>query len=127
MWYENAFGKEKIDFMFNGQFSLAHVRLERVWLNSARDLELEFLCNDIPDTIPDKWRRQGFNAINVKLRTLDVVSLHIRGARLGFFCSPSIETCVDRSAMVVVVDGFELNCEARFLDVHEFTGYKDDR
>jgi hypothetical protein len=127
MWFENAVGKEKIRFMFGGEFSLADVQLESICLHQMRNLQLQFLCKNIPKVFPDKWRGSGFNAISLVLSLGEIICLDIRGSRVGFLCTPEVRYISEKTVLCLGSDDLNLKCEANFLTIDGFTPYIDER
>lgn len=127
MWFENAIGKEQIKFMFNGEFSLVDVQLENIFLHEMTSLQLQFLCKNIPKSIPEKWRGKGFNSISLVFSVGEIISLDIRGNKVGFICTPEIRSFPGKTILCIESNNLKINCEARFLIIDGFTPGIDER
>ncbi|WP_084596244.1 Imm50 family immunity protein [Pseudomonas massiliensis] len=127
MWFKDAIGREKIDHMFAGNFPLEDVQLESLTFHGSKDLRLQFLCKNIPGVVPDKWRRQRYNAISLTFSMINIYSLNIQGGEIGFVCAPRLSTCSEKSVLNIENCNFKLDCESRFLVVEGFTPYIDER
>ncbi|WP_240630261.1 Imm50 family immunity protein, partial [Brenneria alni] len=62
MWFKYAVGKEKINFMFNNDFSLLGLELISFSFNHS-SLYLSFSCRNIPEKYPIKWNKNSFNSL----------------------------------------------------------------
>ncbi|PWC09220.1 hypothetical protein B4923_20625 [Brenneria roseae subsp. americana] len=127
MWFGHAIGKEKIQFMFDNELSIQHVEVGSFSLERFSDLKLHFFCNDIPKKIPEKWRGAGFNALSLVIVFGDVTQLNVVGSKVGFFCSPLINSSSDHSEITIKNSDLDFYCRSRFLTIESITPYIDER
>ncbi|ACZ76164.1 conserved hypothetical protein [Dickeya parazeae Ech586] len=127
MWFEHAIGKEKIKFMFDNELSIQRIEVNSFSLERFSDLKLHFFCNEIPRKYPVKWRGEGFNALSVVVVFGDVTQLNIVGSRVGFFCSPLINSSNGYSEITIKNSDLDFYCRSRFLTIESITPYIDDR
>lgn len=127
MWFENAIGKEKIKFMFNNNFNIKNIEVNNFSLEHFSDLKIRFYCNDIPKKYPIKWNEEGFNAMSLVVTFGDVIQFNVTGSRVGFLCSPIINSLKEFSEITIKHHGFYFYCKARFLTIESITPYVDER
>lgn len=85
MWFQNALGKEKIQFMFNNELDVKLVELHGFSMECFSDLKFKFICKNIPKKYPEKWNKESFNAISLVITFENITQLDITGSRIGFF------------------------------------------
>jgi hypothetical protein len=127
MWFESAIGKEQVEFMFGGEFSLVDVQLENIFLHRMTSLRFQLICKNIPEIVPRKWKEKGFNVINLVFSMGEIHSLDIQGCKVGFICTPEIRSFPEKTILRIENDDLKLNCEARFLTIEGFTPGVDER
>ncbi|MFO6296775.1 Imm50 family immunity protein [Rahnella selenatireducens] len=127
MWFQNAIGKEKIEFMFNNEFNIQPIEINFFSLGRFSDLNFHFCCKNLPKKHPEKWDKKRFNALNLVVTFGDVIKLDISGSRVGFFCSPTIVSLKDYSEIKIKCDDLNLHCKSKFLTIEEITPYLDER
>lgn len=127
MWFRNALGKEKIQFMFNNELSIQSVEISSFSLERFSDLKFNFYCKEIPSKYPGKWSKEGFNALSLVVTFGDVIQLDITGSRVGFFCSPIINSLKDYSEIKIKHNDLNLYCKSKFLTIEGVAPYIDER
>lgn len=127
MWFEYAIGNEKIRFMFDNEFSLDSIQLDSFRLHYYSTLQLHFLCKNMPDIYPEKWKKEKINAISLILNLGDILYLEVKGKEVGFICSPDIVTGKEKSSIKIINNDFHLQCESKFLTIESITPYIDER
>ncbi|WP_052145723.1 Imm50 family immunity protein [Xenorhabdus nematophila] len=81
----------------------------------------------IPATYPKKWDNNGFNAMNLVLSMSNINSFESKGSRVGFICSPKINSTHHDSSIEIINKDFYLLCNADFLTIDGITPYIDER
>lgn len=127
MWFQNAIGKEKIKFMFDNELSIQRIEVDSFSLERFSDLKFHFFCNEIPKKYPKKWNETGFNALSLIITFGDVIQLNVIGSRVGFFCSPIINSLSDYSEITIKNSDLDFYCRSRFLTIESITPYIDER
>lgn len=127
MWFQNAIGKEKIKFMFDNELSIQRIEVDSFSLERFSDLKFHFFCNEIPKKYPEKWNETGFNALSLIITFGDVIQLNVIGSRVGFFCSPIINSLNDYSEITIKNSDLDFYCRSRFLTIESITPYIDER
>ena len=127
MWFENAIGKEKIQFMFNNELNIENIEVDNFSLERFSDLKIRFYCKNIPKKHPEKWSKEGFNALSLVVTFGDVIQFDFTGSRVGLFCSPIIKSQKEHSEITIKHKDFDLYCKARFLTIEGVTPYIDER
>jgi len=127
MWFENAIGKEKIKFMFDNELCTQDIEIYNFSLERFSDLKFRFFLKNIPKKHPDKWSKEGFNAISMEITFGDVIQLDITGSRVGFSCSPEIISLKDCSEIKIEHESLSLYCKSKFLTIDAITPYIDER
>lgn len=127
MWFQNAIGKEKIQFMFDNELSMQHVEVSSFSFERFSDLRFHLFCKEIPTKYPDKWKKDGFNALSVVITFGDVIQLSATGSRIGFFCSPIINSYGDYSEITIKHNELDFYCRSKFLTIESITPYIDER
>lgn len=85
MWFQNAIGKEKIQFMFHNELMIENIEIGSFSLERFSELKFHFYSNNIPKNYPEKWNKEGFNALSLLISFGDVIQLDVTGSRIGFF------------------------------------------
>jgi hypothetical protein len=57
MWFDNAIGKEKINFMFDGELSMELVEFDGFTFERFSDISCRFFTRKIP-SLPKKMGRE---------------------------------------------------------------------
>jgi hypothetical protein len=127
MWFKNAIGKEKIQFMFDNELHMQYVEIDSISLERFSDLKLKFLLKGMPLKHPEKWDKEEFNALNVEVTFGDLIQLNITGSRVGFFCSPVINSLSEYSEIKIEHKNLTLYCRAKFLTINSISPYIDER
>ena len=99
MWFDHANGNEKIKFMFNNELSIERVEFENVLVYDLSKVKIRFNSKDIPTTVPDKWKRNYFNAIYIDLVFVGLRRLILEGDRIGFECTPKFSYSGDITSL----------------------------
>jgi len=92
MWFKNAIGKEKIQFIFGNELNIKNIEISSFSLERFSDLKIHFFCREIPKKHPEKWKKDGFNALSLVINFGDVIHLNATGSGIGFFRSPEIKS-----------------------------------
>jgi len=127
MWFQNALGKEKIQFMFNNELDIQVVEIHGFSMENFSDLKFNFICKKIPKKYPEKWNKDIFNALNFDITFENITQLDITGSRIGFFCSPIIKSSPNLAEIKVEHNSFKLYCSSDFLTIGEIVPYLDER
>lgn len=128
MWFEHAYGKEKIKFMFDNELSLNGAECESILFYDLSKLRINFRTKHVPKKIPAKWDSQEFNALSVTLTLIGIDKLSLEGERIGFECTPVIEKLSDRILFRVSNgDAFYLSCAAEVIVIDSVEPYLDQR
>ncbi|MCE0826914.1 immunity 50 family protein [Buttiauxella sp. A2-C2_NF] len=127
MWFQHAIGKEKIQFMFDNELSVQHIEINSFCLERFSDLKFHFCCKNIPKKHPEKWDKERFNALSLVVTFGDIIEFDITGSRVGFFCSPIINSFKDYSEIKLKCNELSLYCRAKFLTIEGITPYIDER
>ncbi|MCO6540625.1 MAG: hypothetical protein J6569_10940 [Gilliamella sp.] len=127
MWFENALGREKIQFMFNNEFNFQSIELNSVSFDSYSEFKCHLNCKKIPKIYPKKWDKVEFNALNLIITFNEIVQLNMSGSKIGFFCSPTINSFTDYSEITVQHNKLPLYCKSKFLIIESITPYIDER
>lgn len=127
MWFQNALGKEKIQFMFNNELDIQLLEIQEFSMKDFSDLKLKFICKNVPKKHPEKWGKEGFNALSLVITFGDITQLNITGSKIGFFCSPTITSLPTYSEINIEHDDLRLYCKSKFLTVEGITPYLDER
>ncbi|QGU89712.1 hypothetical protein GN242_13065 [Erwinia sorbitola] len=127
MWFQSALGKEKIQFMFNNELSIESVEINSFSLERFSDLKFNFYCKGMPKKYPEKWNGEGFNALSLVITFGGLIQLNIIGSRVGFFCSPIINSLKDYSEIRIKNNELDLYCKSKFLTIEGVTPYIDER
>ncbi|MGE9548730.1 Imm50 family immunity protein [Snodgrassella sp. CS2] len=127
MWYKNAIGKEKIQFMFNNEFDIELFELYSISLEKNSELKCNLICKGIPKNHPKKWDKLEFNALILKIIFNEIIQMNISGTKIGFFCLPKINSSIDYSEITIKYGKFQLYCKSKFLTIDNITPYIDIR
>ncbi|AWK40303.1 hypothetical protein GPY51_24310 [Photorhabdus laumondii subsp. laumondii] len=127
MWFDHAIFKEKIKFMFNNELSMEHVGFEQFLYYDTSRLKIFFCSKNIPNVIPEKWRRKKFNCFMITLTCIDVSVLEINGGGVAFECTPIIESTKEKTEITIKNDGFYLHCSTRTMVIEDITPHWDVR
>jgi len=127
MWFENAIGKEKIQFMFKNELDIKSIEVDSFSLERFSDLKFIFFCKHVPKTHPEKWGKVKFNALKIEITFGDVIQMNVSGTRVGFICSPMIKSSNNYSEIKIQHDSLELYCKAKFLTIEGIYPYVDER
>ena len=126
MWFENAIGKEKINFMFGNEFSLLDLELISFSFNFS-SLHLTFSCRNIPEKYPKKWDYDGFNSLLLSITLSDIVFFESKGVNVMFTSTPAIKTNKDYAIVEIESQNLYFHCKSRFLTINDIKPYIDDR
>lgn len=80
-WYDGAVSKEKIIYMFNGDFPLSDICIESIAIYE-KIVVCSFITNYIPSKYPEKWKLENFNAISFELSFSDLIDFSFNGDHL---------------------------------------------
>ncbi|HEX4501528.1 MAG TPA: Imm50 family immunity protein [Scandinavium sp.] len=127
MWFDNAYGKEKIIHLFSSELSITDVELESFLFYAASSLRLTFYTTNIPTNIPKKWKAIKFNSIRLTIEFSDILEFRSNGLSLGFKCSPKITPGKDRTSLHIKNDEFDIYCSARIMEIHDISPFLDSR
>lgn len=127
MWFQNAIGKEKIQFMFHNELMIENIEIGSFSLERFSELKFHFYSNNIPKNYPEKWNKEGFNALSLLISFGDIIQLDVTGSRIGFFCSPIINSFKEYSEITIKHGDLDIYCRARFLTIEGITPYMDER
>jgi len=127
MWFQNAIGKEKIQFMFNNELEIQCVEIDSFSMERFSDLKFNFFLNKAPKKHPEKWSKEQFNALSVRIIFSDIIQFDISGSRVGFFCSPTITSSKDYSEIKIEHNDLKLYCKSKFLTIDTILPYLDER
>lgn len=127
MWFQNALGKEKIQFMFNNELDIQLIEIHSFSMESFSDLKFDFICKNIPKKYPKKWSEGDFNALKLVITLGDIIQLDIKGTKIGFFCSPIIMSTLEFSEIKIKHDDLNLYCKSKFLTIEKIIPYLDER
>lgn len=127
MWFQNAIGKEKIQFMFNNDLEIQWVEVNGFSMERFSDLKFNFVLNKVPNKHPEKWSKEHFNALSLTIIFSDVIHFDISGSKVGFFCSPIITSSKDYAEIKIESNGLKLYCKSRFLTIDTIQPYLDER
>ncbi|AYA39742.1 hypothetical protein HZS38_03615 [Xenorhabdus nematophila] len=127
MWFSNAIKNEQIRHMFNNEFDIGELEFTSYIFHHYSSLQLCFICKKIPATYPKKWDNNGFNAMNLVLSMSNINSFESKGSRVGFICSPKINSTHHDSSIEIINKDFYLLCNADFLTIDGITPYIDER
>ncbi|HFK5736863.1 TPA: Imm50 family immunity protein [Enterobacter sichuanensis] len=127
MWFDNAIGKEKINFMFDGELSMELVEFDGFTFERFSDISCRFFTRKIPSCYPKKWKESEFNALCIVLTFGDVVELDVKGMKVGFVCSPVIISTENYSKISITDEKLNLHCQSKFLTIEGITPYLDER
>ena len=111
--------------------SLDQVELVEIVLdvNSGPDAILRFDLAEFPSDPPKKWRDEGCNTVQVRLRAISVQALEIR----GLLISPILDLKILRDGKLLRVRGatagISIDIASEFLDVgsDSVSAYVNDR
>jgi len=123
MWFDNAYGKEKIKFIFDNNLSLDDSLLELILYHNVSLFSIRFRLDKIPDSIPDKWRKRKFDFIDVNIDFCSVKKFECCGGKLGFRCTPVFAWNDDKPALFIQNDDFKLYCLADSMFIGEITPF----
>jgi len=126
MWFEHAIGREKINFMFDNEFSLIDLELISFSFNYS-SVHLVFSCRNIPKKYPVKWEKDGFNSLVLNITLSGVIDFESKGNNVMFTSNPIIETTKDYSFLKIDSPELYLFCRAKFLNIDDIKPYVDDR
>lgn len=127
MWYKNAIGKEKIQFMFNNEFDFELFELYSISLEKNSELKCNLKCKGIPKTYPKKWDKLEFNALSLEITFNEIIQLNMSGTKIGFFCLPIMNSLIDYSEITIKHKEFQLYCKSKFLTIEDISPYIDIR
>ncbi|WP_210449909.1 Imm50 family immunity protein [Pantoea ananatis] len=127
MWFKNAIGKEKIQFMFDNELNIQNIEISSFSLERFSDLKIHFFCKEIPKKHPEKWKKCGFNAFSLVINFGDVIHLNATGSRIGFSCSPEINSFENYSEIKIKNNELDFYCKSKFLTIESITPYIDER
>ncbi len=127
MWFKNAIGKEKIQFMFDNELNIQNIEISSFSLERFSDLKIHFFCKEIPKKHPEKWKKDGFNALSLVINFGDVIHLNATGSRIGFSCSPEINSFENYSEIKIKNNELDFYCKSNFLTIESITPYIDER
>lgn len=127
MWFQNALGKEKIQFMFNNELDIQSIELYSFSMEHFSDLKFNFVCKNLPKKHPEKWNKNNFNALSLMIIFGDIIQLNITGSNICFHCSPIITSSIDYSEIKIEHNDLKLYCRSKFLTIEEIIPYLDER
>ncbi|WP_144815950.1 MULTISPECIES: Imm50 family immunity protein [Enterobacteriaceae] len=127
MWFDNALGKEKIEFMFGGELSLQSVEVSSFSFERFSDVTFQFYSRNIPSSYPEKWSKSKFNALSVVITFGGIIELDVKGNGIGFICSPEISSSESHSEIKICSNQLYINCKSKFLTIESITPYLDER
>lgn len=127
MWFQNALGKEKIQFMFNNELDMQSIELYSFSMERFSDLKFNFVCKNIPKKYPEKWNKDHFNALSLIITFGDIIQLDVTGTKICFYCSPIITSSLDCSEIKIEHEDLKLYCRSKFLTIEEINPYLDER
>lgn len=126
MWFENAIGKEKVNFMFGGEFSLSDLELISFSFNQST-LHLSFSSRRIPKVHPEKWDKEEYNSLIIFFTFSDIIEFESKGNNVMFTSTPKITTTKNFSSIEIEADVMKIYCKSRFLTINDIKPYVDDR
>lgn len=126
MWFENAIGKEKVNFMFGGEFSLSDLELISFSFNQST-LHLSFSSRRIPKVHPEKWDKEEYNSLIIFFTFSDIIEFESKGNNVMFTSTPKITTNKNFSSIEIEADVMKIYCKSRFLTINDIKPYIDDR
>ena len=127
MWFKFATFNEKVKFMFNNEFPLDMVEFENFIFYARSSLRLVFNTHKVPQVYPDKWNKNEFNALTIKLDFYDIITFSCNGNTLGFECTPIIESTKDETSLTIIKNGFNLKIKSKTMSIREISPYLDER
>ena len=126
MWYEYAVGKEKINFMFGGDFLLDDLELIAFSFEISR-LHLVFSSRKIPKKYPRKWDSDNFNSLIINITLSDIIYFESKGFNVMFTSTPTIEIKKEYSTIDINNPKLHLYCKSNYLTINEIKPYIDER
>ncbi|WP_312974397.1 Imm50 family immunity protein [Atlantibacter sp.] len=127
MWFDHAYGKENINFMFDNELSLNGSEFHSFIYHDTSKLSLRFNTRVIPKRLPKKWMENEFNSISVLLTFTEVLSLKVDLNNINFICSPEVKL-IDNSILISVKNKkSSFICLANFMFIDEITPHLDHR
>lgn len=127
MWFKNAYQSEKIKYMFNNELSLKNVYFDNFLFYDIKTLRLTFVCGNLPETLPEKWEKDTFNSLSVRLIFTEINMLKISCRRVGFICTPNIDKENNEILFSIKNDDNNFVFSANFMFIDEILPVKDDR
>lgn len=127
MWFKFATFNEKVKFMFNNELPLDMVEFENFIFYARSSLRLVFNTHKVPQVYPDKWNKNEFNALTIKLDFYDIIMFSCNGNTLGFECTPIIESTKDETSLTIIKNGFNLKIKSKTMSIGEISPYLDER
>lgn len=127
MWFKNAIGKEKIQFIFGNELHIKNIEISIFSLERFSDLKIHFFCKEILEKHPEKWKKDGFTALSLMINFGDVIHLNATGSGIGFFCSPEINSFENLSEIKIKNNELDFYCKSKFLTIESITPYIDER
>jgi len=123
MWFDNAYGKEKIKFIFNDELSLDDSILELILYQNPCLLSIRFRVDKIPSSIPKKWQERKFDFIDINIDFHSVRKFECGGSRIGFRCIPNFKWNNDKPILSIQNENFSLYCSADSMFIGEITPF----
>ncbi|WP_413531463.1 Imm50 family immunity protein [Rahnella inusitata] len=127
MWFDYAYGKEKIIHMFNNELSLSGVEFDKLIYHDVSRLTIFFNSRKLPSVMPKKWIETTFNSLSISLTFTEVLALKIDGGRMGFECTPIVDLVNGSTRFIIENEGFEFLCISNFMFIDNIVPYLDDR
>ena len=127
MWFQNAIGKEKIQFMFNNELETHNIEIISFSMGHFSDLKFNFFLNQAPKKHPEKWKKEQFNTLSLIITFSEIIQFDSSGSKVGFFCSPIITSSKDYSEIRIEHNDLKLSCKSRFLSIDTILPYLDER
>ncbi|TDB43186.1 Imm50 family immunity protein [Photorhabdus khanii] len=121
MWFSNAIRNEQIKYMFNNEFDIRNIEFTGYEFHHHSLVTFSFICKNIPSVYPKKWENKGFNSISLILSMASIHSFESRGRKVGFICSPKIDSTHNASSIEIIHSDFHLSCNADFLTIEGIT------
>lgn len=119
---------EQLSRMFSSEFSLENIELSAILLQDGPNIKIMFNKLQMPAHFPEKWKKNGFNALSFCLEFANLRNVRITEWNPAELCNPKIYKKNNLYFLSISKGENEyIYCESEFLYLTEVSGYIDER